>query len=294
MKIGIFGTKVQNEDRNWVSEFLDALDKKGHFLSIFSSFADESPYEIRSNKSYGRYQKSDDVIEQDLDFIISLGGDGTVLRCAGLIYKTKVPLVGINLGRLGFLASIERKDALKAVIDIVNNKYWVERRTLLAVESKPFLFNATPVGLNDFTVFKRDTSSMIAIHTFINGEFLNTYWSDGLIVATPTGSTGYSLSCGGPIVFPGSGNLVITPVATHNLNVRPLVVSDDSVITIELEGRTNSFLASLDSRFERISGSQQLAVRKSEHVAKIIQLNNYSYPETLRRKLTWGIDKRTK
>jgi NAD+ kinase len=293
MQIGIYGNRLSKEDRPWVEEFLDDLIKGGHELSVYTILLDLLPFDIRKSKKVKKLQFSKDIEEFDLDMMISLGGDGTMLGAVVFSYRYGLPVLGVNLGRLGFLASIEKSDARAAVEDILLDRFTVEERSLIHLESTPVLFGESPIALNDFTVFKRDTSSMIAIHAYINGEFLNTYWSDGIIISTPTGSTGYSLSCGGPIVFPGSGNFVITPVATHNLNVRPLVIKDDSVISLELEGRTDSFLCSLDSRFERINGNYQLALRRSEYCAKIIHLSDYSFAETLRKKLTWGVDKRS-
>ncbi len=293
MRIGVYGNRLGKDERAWVVEFLEYLIKAGYRLSVYNVLLDLLPFEIRKNPGTEALQLSSEIEDHELDFMISLGGDGTMLRAVLFSYKNKLPVLGVNLGRLGFLASIEKGQARRAVEDIKNDRFYIEDRTMLHLESTPVLFGDSPVALNDFTVFKRDTSSMIAIHAYINGEFLNTYWSDGIIVSTPTGSTGYSLSCGGPIVFPGSGNFVLTPVATHNLNVRPLVLRDDCVISLELEGRTDSFLCSMDSRFERIKGNYEIALRKSEYLARIIHLHDYSFAETLRKKLTWGVDKRS-
>lgn len=293
MNIGVYGSNLSNEDRPFVENFILTLIERGHKLSIYITFSELLPFEIRSHSMVSSLKYPQEIEDHELDFFVSLGGDGTMLRASIFSYRHNLPVLGINLGRLGFLASIEKDDALDAIEDIENDRYYIEERALLHLESSPGLFGDSPVALNDFTVFKRDTSSMIAIHAFINGEFLNTYWSDGLIISTPTGSTGYSLSCGGPIVFPGSGNFILTPVATHNLNVRPLVIKDDSVISLELEGRTNSFLCSMDSRFERINGSYQVAIRRSEFSSRIMHLKDYSFAETLRKKLNWGVDKRS-
>ena len=200
--------------------------------------------------------------------------------------------MGINLGRLGFLSSIEGKVAGFAVSELANGRYQYDQRSMIRLETSADLFRNSKVALNDFTLHKRDTSSMITIHTYINGELLNSFWADGLIVATPTGSTGYSLSCGGPIVFPNSGNLVITPVAPHNLSVRPIVVPDTSIISFEIEGRADSFLVTLDSRFEAVTAEHTLTVRKAEVMTRFIQLYNYSFLRTLHDKLTWGKDSR--
>jgi NAD+ kinase len=223
---------------------------------------------------------------------LTLGGDGTLLNAATVVRDTNVPMMGINLGRLGFMADIEKTAISDAIMMLMKKMYHIEERSLLYLESNLPLFGETPYALNDFTILKRDTSSMITIHTYVNGSYLNSYWADGLIVATPTGSTGYSLSCGGPILFPQSNNFVITPVAPHNLNVRPLVIPDNCCISFVIEGRTENFLCTLDSRFETITDKHQIAVRKCDFTVKLIQLQGKSFQDTMRDKLNWGSDKR--
>ena len=226
------------------------------------------------------------------DAVICLGGDGTMLAAASEVRDSNIPLMGINLGRLGFLSSIEKR-RIKEAITLLKKGHWaIDERNLLHLESNLPLFGEMPFALNDYTLLKRDTSSMITIHTYINGAYLNTYWADGVIVATPTGSTGYSLSCGGPIIFPRSGNFVITPVAPHNLNVRPVVISDNSVVSFEIEGRAESFLCTLDSRFEMITAAHQMAIRKCDFTIKLIELPDMDFLRTIRGKLMWGKDAR--
>lgn len=229
---------------------------------------------------------------QSIDFVMTLGGDGTILGATRIIRELGIPIVGVNLGRLGFLASIEEKYIEQSLEQLVNNQYNIEKRSMIYLESSPHIFGEESFALNDFTLHKRDTSSMITIHTYLNGDYLNSYWADGLILSTPTGSTGYSLSCGGPIVFPNSGNFVITPVAPHNLNVRPLVISDTSVISFEIAGRADSFLCTLDSRFETITAEHQLAVRRCEFYTKLVNLKGTTFLKTIHEKLHWGADKR--
>jgi len=203
-----------------------------------------------------------------------------------------VPILGINLGRLGFLATVSKEQITSAIELLVKGGYSVDDRSTLRLESDPPLFGDIPFALNDFTILKRDTSSMITIHTFVNGAYLNTYWADGLVVSTPTGSTGYSLSCGGPIVFPNSNNLVVTPVAPHNLNVRPLVLADSATISFEVDGRADNFLCTLDSRHEIITSDNKIAVRRGDFPIKVVQLQDDSFLDTMRNKLTWGVDLR--
>ncbi len=234
--------------------------------------------------------------EQDLtgqaDFMVSLGGDGTMLDTVALIRNSQLPVLGINTGRLGFLASINRDAIEKSLEAALNGEYELDRRSLVQLDSTNGLFGQVNYGLNEFTIHKNDTGSMIVIHTYLNGEFMNSYWADGLMVSTPTGSTGYNLSCGGPIVFPSSENFIITPVASHNLNIRPLVVPDSAVISFEVETRSERFLCSLDSRVEYIEPNVQLAIRKAPFSFNLVRLHDTNFLQTLSNKLNWGLDKR--
>ncbi len=226
------------------------------------------------------------------DMLLSLGGDGTMLDAVTFVGGSKVPLVGVNLGRLGFLAAIPEEETDAAVASLVRGSYTLEERSLIHLDSSVPLFGDAPFALNEFTLHRRDSSSMIRIHTYLNGEFLNTYWADGLIVATPTGSTGYSLSCGGPVVFPQSASFVISPVAPHNLNTRSIVVSDDNVVSFEVEGRSDHFLCTLDSRTETITAAVQLAVRRETFTVSLVRPDEHNFLKTIRQKLYWGIDRR--
>ena len=226
------------------------------------------------------------------DMVLTLGGDGTILGATCLIRELETPIIGVNLGRLGFLAAVEKKNIDQSLEQVAEGRYQVESRSMLTVHSDPDIFGDLNFALNDFAVHKRDTSSMISIHTYLDGDYLNSYWADGLIIATPTGSTGYSLSCGGPIVFPGSGNMVMTAVAPHNLNVRSLIISDASEITIEVEGRTKNFLATLDSRYQKVTADHKLTLKKCHFSTKLIRLHGQSFRETIQEKLSWGKDKR--
>ncbi len=222
--------------------------------------------------------------------MISLGGDGTLLDTVTLVKDTGTPVVGINYGRLGFLANIGKDEMQQAVKALVNQTYVIDNRTLLHLDSNIPLFDDVPYALNEFSIHKRETSPMIKIHTYLNGEFLNTFWADGLIVATPTGSTGYSLSCNGPVVFPDSASFVITPVSPHNLNIRPVIVPDNTIVSFEVEGRTDGFICTLDSRREMVAKEIQLAVKKENFGINLIRLNENNFLQTLRNKLSWGLD----
>lgn len=215
-----------------------------------------------------------------------------MLDTVALVSDKPIAIMGINFGRLGFLASIGRDNLKLAIKALASRTYVTEQRTLVHLDADIPLFGDKPFGLNEFAIHKRDTASMIKVHTFINGEFLNVYWADGLVVATPTGSTGYSLSCGGPIVFPDSGNFVITPVAPHHLNMRSLVISDNSIISFEIESRSDDIICALDSRKEIVTKNVSLAVRKERFTIALIRLSENNFLHTLQTKLIWGLDRR--
>lgn len=229
---------------------------------------------------------------KNLNFFISLGGDGTLLESITYIGKYEVPVLGINTGRLGFLATISRDETDQALDNLFKGNFSIDERTMLKLVSDPKLFKGTSFALNDFTIMKKDTSSMITVHVSVDGELLNSYWADGVIVSTPTGSTGYSLSCGGPLMFPESESFIISPVSPHNLGARPIVVSDRSEITFRIEGRSKKFLVSLDSRFETVDETVKLKVLKERLKAQLIQIPGQHYFKTLRQKLNWGLDLR--
>lgn len=231
-------------------------------------------------------------LNDSVDFLISIGGDGTILDTVTLVRNKNIPILGINYGRLGFLASISKNEIGLAVDALVNRRYVIDKRSLIHLDASEQLFGDAPFGINEFSIHKRDISPMIKINTYLNGEFLNTYWCDGLLLATPTGSTGYNMSCGGPIVFPESGSLVITPVAPHNLNVRPIVVPDSYVISFEVESRSDEFICAIDARREIVKTGIQLAVKKENFSINLVRLNENNFLSTLHTKLTWGLDKR--
>lgn len=290
MNVLIYGQLYKPNHREPLLDIVKAIQQEG-----LVAYADED-YWIQVDaavKSEADVQIFKNFKNTHIDVVLALGGDGTVLGAIAMVNELQIPVLGINLGRLGFLSSIEGRLGGYAIHELAKGRYHYDERTMIYLETDSNdIFQDARIALNDFTLHKRDTSSMITIHTFINGELLNSYWADGLIVATPTGSTGYSLSCGGPIIFPNSGNLIITPVAPHNLSVRPIVISDTSVISFEIEGRAESFLCTLDSRFETVTSENKLSVRKADFNARLIQLYNYSFLRTLHDKLTWGKDSR--
>jgi NAD+ kinase len=290
MKIAIHGRAFKETAVPCVQSIFNELIRHGATLQInqsFNSFLKKAgvytgPYTVFRNRK--------DIFNADMVF--SIGGDGTLLETITYVAERQIPIAGINTGRLGFLATISNEHVEAAIQQIFQGYYDYDERVLIRLDSDRDLFGGTNFGLNEFTILKKDTSSMIVVHTYIDGEYLNSYWADGLIVATPTGSTGYSLSCGGPLVLPHSNNFVISPVSPHNLNVRPMVVSDSSVISFEIEGRSKNFLVSLDSRSKTVDATVQLAVRKEDFKARLVKLNGYNYLNTLRGKLNWGLDVR--
>jgi NAD+ kinase len=289
MNVLIYGQVYKPNHRECLLDVLKAMEREEITPFAVGDYWAQTDPEIMEYQGVTLFK---DFVSTPIDVVMAFGGDGTVLGAIALVNEHQIPVMGINLGRLGFLSSIEGKVAGFAVTELAQGRYHYDERSMIALETDADIFLGSRVALNDFTLHKRDTSSMITIHTYINGELLHSYWADGLIVATPTGSTGYSLSCGGPIVFPNSGNLIITPVAPHNLTVRPIVISDASVISFEIEGRAESFLCTLDSRFEAVTSEHKLSVRKADVTARFIQLNRYSFLRTLHEKLTWGKDSR--
>jgi len=291
MKIAIYSRGIEDNQHKEITALLHELAAHNVEPVFYQDFFNTFYSAVNFKSAYSTFNSSDGL-DDTIDCIISLGGDGTLLDTVALVRDKGIPVLGINYGRLGFLANIGKGDLKTAVEALVNRTYVIDKRTLIHLDANVPLFGDVPYALNEFTLLKKDSTSMIKIHTYLNGEFLNTYWADGLIVATPTGSTGYSLSCNGPVVFPDSGSFVITPVAPHNLNIRPIVVPDDTVISFEVEGRADDFLCTLDSRRETVTKEIQLAVRKEEFCINLIRLNENNFLQTLRNKLSWGLDVR--
>jgi NAD+ kinase len=291
MRIAIYSRGIEKNQVQDIELLLKELLKHGAEPVFYQDFFNQFYCAVDLEGKYSTFNSNDDM-DSSIDCLISLGGDGTLLDTVTLVRDTGIPVLGINYGRLGFLANIGRDEIHTAVEALVNRKYVLDKRSLIHLDADVPLFNDVPYALNEFTLHKSDTSSMIKIHTYLNGEFLNTYWADGLIVSSPTGSTGYSLSCNGPVVFPDSASFVITPVSPHNLNIRPIIVPDNTIVSFEVEGRTDNFICSLDSRRELVPKEVQLAVRKESFGINLIRLNENNFLQTLRNKLSWGLDKR--
>lgn len=290
MKIAIYSRGGETVSYSDLLLLLQELEKHKIISFIYQDYWKQVKHHFPDKKydTFSGYEELDESFE----CIISMGGDGTLLDTLMLIRDSNIPVLGVNLGRLGFLAAIGKNELPMAVSALVNRTYLIDQRSLIHLDANIPLFGEIPYALNEFAIHKRDTSSMIKIHTYLNGEFLNTYWADGLIVSTPTGSTGYSLSCNGPVLFPESASFVITPVAPHNLNVRPIIIPDNNVVSFEIEGRADQFICTLDSRKEIVNKDIQLAIRKEAFTLGLIRLNENSFLQTLRNKLSWGLDTR--
>ena len=235
---------------------------------------------------------TEEILSAKIDYLLCIGGDGTMLDTLNIVRETGIPVLGFNTGRLGYLATSNPNDVEKVVNELIKKSYHIDKRSLLKLEADTELFNGFAYALNDFVIHKKDSTSMITVHTYLNGEFMNTYWADGLIVATPTGSSAYSLSCGGPILIPQSASFAITPIAPHNLSVRPVVIPDNTVLSFEIEGRVKSYLISLDSRSCSIKKGTQIAVKKANFTFNLIRLSDENYLDALRNKMMWGMDAR--
>ena len=291
MQIAIYNRALSEDDFSIYKKIFETLSWFDIKPVIFEPFVEKLK---AFNSLPEQYEIFSDVkpLTNKVNFLFSFGGDGTLLDTVKYVGDKKIPILGINLGRLGFLASTKMEEIEFAIDSLQKGAYLLDNRTLIHLDTSIPIFQEFPFALNEFSIHRKDSSSLIKIHTYLNGEFLCTYWADGLIVSTPTGSTGYSLSCGGPIIFPQANSFVITPVAPHNLNVRPLVISDKSIVSFEVEGRAENFLCTLDSRSETIDSSVSLAIRKENFDIQLVRLEGQNFLNTLQTKLYWGVDSR--
>lgn len=290
MKIGFFGKSFSTEFDSSVENLINQLHQKGNSIHLFKEFFDYLENRISFPEKIHFFTDYESV--KPLDMLISIGGDGTMLSTLPLVKDSNVPVLGINTGRLGFLSTVGVEEIDETVNALVNNNYSIDTRSLIKVEvvdSDPLDFE---FALNEVTIHKKETSAMITIDAWMDDSFISTYWADGLIVSTPTGSTAYSLSCGGPIAMPSSRNFIITPIAPHNLNLRPLIVSNDCVISLKAKGRENDYLLTLDSKSYTFSQDVSIRISKADFELNLIQLNKMDYFKTIRHKLNWGMDKR--
>lgn len=291
-RILIYGNYIKSSHLQYLDILVEKLKKNDIEIFFYEEFLNFLTGKFDYPDDYNSISNTNELIRNKIDAVLSIGGDGTILNSAVLVKNSNVPILGINLGRLGFLAIVEKNKINDAIDSLLSGNYKIQKRSLIKLVSEPDIFGDENFALNDFTIHKREAPSVIAVHTYLDGKYLNTYWADGLIVSTPTGSTGYSLSCGGPIVFPGSGNFIITPVAPHNLTMRPLVIPDDSELSLEIEGRTDNFLCTMDSRYKKITAEYKLILKKADFLINIIVFEGYDFTKNLQNKLNWGNDKR--
>ncbi len=288
MKVAIFGQYYQNDTRPIIKDIFVFFNRNNVELVIEEKFLEILYKEEIVSKKYNTFASHEDL-DSSFDILISIGGDGTILRATNFVRDSGIPILGVNAGRLGFLAKVQKENIESFLQIVLEKKYTISERTLLSIECQDIDLN---FAMNEIAVSRKDTTSMITIETFLNGEYLNSYWADGLIISTPTGSTGYSLSCGGPILTPNVNGLVITPIAPHNLNARPLVIPDDTEIKLKVSGREEQYLVSLDSRITSISNNSELVINKTPFKINMVEIPDETFFKTLRNKLLWGEDKR--
>jgi NAD+ kinase len=293
MKAAIYGQYYLNSTEPIIKDIFIFLIKNNVETLIEANFLDMLFEKNLFEKKHSTYQSYTEL-DSSFDLLISIGGDGTILRAATLVKDTGVPILGINAGRLGFLATVQKDNIAEFMQFIIDKKYSISKRTLLSLSCSPEneAIKDLNFAINEITVSRKETTSMITIETYLNDEYLNSYWADGLIIATPTGSTGYSMSCGGPIFTPNVKSLVITPIAPHNLNARPLVVTDNTEIRLKVSGRDDHYLVSLDSRLFSVKNDTVLHIKKSPFKINMVEIPDATFLKTLRTKLFWGEDRR--
>tara|TARA_A200000159_G_scaffold87806_1_gene81343 strand:- start:16 stop:894 length:879 start_codon:yes stop_codon:yes gene_type:complete len=291
MRIALFGTNFSENFNKYIQHLINKLESEKVDIYIEQFFLNYLKEKMRFKNDVLTFTNHEDLKDK-ADILFSIGGDGTLLSAVSFVRNSNIPILGINTGRLGFISSVAPDQIEQAVNDVLNNNYKTNKRTLLTLNTSNNLFKNKNFALNEVAVLKKDTSSMIKIEAYVDDEFLNTYWADGLIVSTPTGSTGYSLSCGGPIIAPGTNNIIITPIAQHNLNVRPIVINHNSTIKLKVEDRDQLALVSLDSCSRAFDSSVELTIKKASFKINLIEPQNNSFISTVRQKLMWGSDKR--
>ena len=293
MKVGIYGQFYHQDAGKYIQELLDELDRAQIDVIIEENFLDIINHHETIKKEYNHFSTFEEL-DDSYDLFFSIGGDGTILKTIYYVRHHNIPIVGINTGRLGFLATIQKEEIKESISHILSGDYSISKRSVLQInsEQEPATINDFNFALNEIAVSRRNTTSMITVETWLNDNYLNAYWADGLIVSTPTGSTGYSLSCGGPVIMPDTQNFVLTPIAPHNLNARPLIIKDDTKIKLKVSTREDTFLVSMDSRIATLQKNSVLTVQKAPFQIHLVELNGSSFPKTLRKKLLWGHDKR--
>lgn len=293
IKVAIYGQKYHENSNEFILNLLNELKEHSFEVVIEKKFYKYIQKLNPSLKGYSIFKGYKDL-NNSFDFFLSVGGDGTFLDCIMYVRDKNIPILGINIGRLGFLANVKKTEIKKAIQSLVNKKYRIIERFLLQVTTNPVIkkLSKINIALNEVTIVRKNTTAMITLETFLDDEFLAKYWADGLIFSTPTGSTGYSLSCGGPVITPSAKNMVITPIAPHNLNVRPLIISDNTKIKVNLIGREKEALVSLDSRITTIPKNTTIFIEKAPFKIQTVLLDDVTFLQTLRNKMLWGEDVR--
>lgn len=291
MTIAVYARNTQDNYPDYLEQLILLSTQEKFKLVVYKPYLDFLNTDYKAAFALNTFSTSEELIKK-ADYVISLGGDGTMLETLEFVRKSGIPVLGVNTGRLGFLATVYKEDFAKSIQLLINEKFTLDKRELIELDNECNCFNEVNYALNEFTIHKKESSAMINIDTYVDGIFLNSYFADGLIISTPTGSTAYSLSCGGPIMVPDSDNFIITPIAPHNLNVRPIVISNNKTISFKVSGRSDSFNVSLDSRSQSIQNQRELVIRKADFRFNMINLEGQHFFETLRNKLLWGIDKR--
>lgn len=291
MNIALFGKTISEDTKPYIQQIINKLEDVGAKIIVFGPYYSNIKSEIVFNSEVNIFNDHKEL-KEETDFLFSIGGDGTFLDTLPLVRDSGIPIMGINVGRLGFLSSISKDEICIAIDNIIKGEYIIDKRALLKVKEPENLFGELNYGLNELSVSRKESTSLIVVHVYVDDIFLNSYWADGIIISTPTGSTAYSLSCGGPFIAPGSKNFVITPIAPHNLTVRPVVIRDDSVIRIKVEGRDKNFFVSLDSRFEKIDSPIEIEIAKGDFEINMVQMKSKDFFSTIRDKLKWGLDVR--
>ena len=293
MRIALFGREPKTQNLPYIEVVLEKLHEETVQIGVYSPLKDaveQIKQEEFENLEYLVYANEEELKDFDPDFLISLGGDGTILDATVLIQSKDITILGINMGRLGFLANVAKSNIESSLDALFTGRFQLDFRTLLQVKTSCNKLLKPNFALNEITLARKETTSMITVHTYLNGNYLNSYWADGLIVSTPTGSTGYSLSCGGPIIMPNSDNFVLTPIAPHNLTMRPFVINDSNTLRMQVESRENEFLASLDSRMHSFTSDTELLIQKADFRIALVQTELQDFPSTMRNKLSWGRD----
>ncbi len=291
MKVALFGKDYKEDQQKYLQQIIDELVRNNNQLCMYKPFHEKVKARLSLPGNLSFFNSHNDLKEKT-DMLFSIGGDGTILDTVPFVRDSGIPILGFNLGRLGFLSSISKNEIKQALESIFKGEFYLNKRALLQLDQPKEIFGELNFALNDLTIYRNNTTSLVVVHVYVDDKFLNSYWGDGLIVSTPTGSTAYSLSVGGPIMSPGSQNFVIAPIASHNLTVRPIVIQDSSTIRIRIGGREDTYLMTMDSRHSSINKEDELIIRRCDFEVNLVEMNNKDFFSTIRDKLLWGVDTR--